>query len=233
MNRAERQSAVFLVLAAYVGGSVVAAAVLAPAGEVARTVVFPGVVYLEAVGALGRFADIASVGPAAMHALYAAAGYLGWCVAAYLAGVRALGLPRGELKAMALAFPGVLGAVAGVAMLVGGALGAAGVVGGLSTMGFLGVALAGAVLWLPSLAWLSRVRTARFGWQSRALEHVDAAVEVGAYAVLLAGLALAAGALAVGVGPQYLVVAALALVVVAVSVVVPTGGRREAGPGFG
>lgn len=232
MNRAERRAAVFLALSTYVGGSIVAASVLSLPGGV-RTAVFPGVFYLAAVRALAAFADIATVGPAAMNALYALAAYVGWCLAGYLLGARGLDVARGELKAMALAYPGVVGVAVSVALLVGGALGAAGLLGdALPLEGFLAVLLVGAVLWVPSLGWLSRARTRQFGWQSRPLERVDAAVEAGGYAFLLAGLGLVGVAVAVDVGPQYLVVALLLLVVVAVTVAVPTGGAREPGPGY-
>lgn len=237
MTRTERQAAVFLALAAYVGGSVVAASVLSPAGDLLRAAVFPGVFYLAAIRTLAAFAAIASVGPAAMNALYAAAAYVGWCLAGYLLGVRGLGYARGELKAVALAFPGVLGVLASAALLVVGLLGAVGAVAGpigeaLTTTGFVGLAFAGGGLWVPSLAWLSRVRTRQFGWNARPLERVDAAVELVAYAILLAGLALVGVAVALAVGPQYLVVSVLLLLVVAVTVVVPTGGAREPGAGY-
>jgi hypothetical protein len=234
MNRVERKALVLVVLAGYVGGAVVAAATLRPAAGPLRAVLAPGVAYLAAVRALVRFGQIAAVGPAAMNALYAVAAYTLWWVGAYVLGVRVLSVARGELKATALAFPGVVGVAASVGLVAGGLAGAAGLTGdALSTTGFLAVAVLGGLVWVPALVWLSRVRSRAFGWQSRALQHADTAVEVGAYAVLLAGLALAGVAVGLDVGAQYLVVAVLAVAVVAVTAVVPTGGDRDPGTGFG
>jgi hypothetical protein len=233
MNRVERKALVATLLSGYVGGAVVAAATLRPTAGPVRLVLAPGVGYLAALQALARFAEIAAVGPGAMNGLYACCAYALWWGGAYLVGVRVLGVARGELKGMALAFPGVVGVAASVALVLGGLAGAGGVLGtALSTTGYLAVALAGGLVWVPALAWLSRVRTRAFGWQSRALEHADTAVEVGAYAVLLAGLALVAVAVALGVGAQYLAVAVLAVLVVAITAVVPTGGKRDPGTAF-
>lgn len=233
MNRAERQWLVLLVLAGYVAAAIVAASTMRPLGEVARALAFPGVVYLEAVGALVRFAEIAAVAAAAMNALYAVAGYALWWVGGYLLGIRVLDSSRGELKAIALAFPGVLGVATSAALLVGGVAGAAGLLGeGLSTPAFLGLAVLGAGLWVPALIWLSRMRSARFGWQSRALEHYDTAVEISGYALVLTGLALAVAATVLDVGAQFLVVSVTGALLVAVTVLVPTGGAREPGTGF-
>lgn len=234
MNRPERKLLVFLALAGYVGAAIVAASTVRPGPGAFRTAVFPGVVYLSTVQALGQFARIAAVAPAAMGLLYAVAGYACWWVGGYLVGVRVLAIPRGELKAVVLAFPGVVVAAAGLALAAGGFGAAAGLVASdRRTPALLGVALVGAALWVPALAWLARVRSARFGWQSRALRQVDPAVEVGGYALLVAGLGLAAAAVAVDVAAQYLAVSVIGAVLVAVTVVVPTGGTRESGTQFG
>lgn len=234
MNRAERKAVVAVVLAGYVGGTVVAAATLRPDGGTVQVALAPGVAYLAAVRSLARFAAIAAVGPAAMNAVYACCAYGVWWLGAYLLGVRVLRAPRGQLKAMALAFPGVVGVALGVALVVGGIAGAAGLLGdALPATGWLVVAVAGGVLWVPALGWLSRVRSTVHGWQSRTLEHADTALEVGAYAVLLSGLALLVVAVALSVGAQYLVVAVLSVVVLAVTAVVPTGGQRGGATGFG
>lgn len=233
MNRVERKALVAVVLAGYVGGAVVAAATLRPETGPLRALLAPGVAYLAAVRALVRFAEIAAVGPAAMNALYAVAAYTLWWIGAYVLGVRVLSVARGELKATALAFPGVVGVTASVALVAGGLAGAAGLLGdALSTAGFLAVAVLGGLVWVPALAWLSRVRSRAFGWQSRALQHADTAVEVGADVVLLAGLGLVGVAVALDVGPQYLVVAVLSVLVVALTAVVPTGGDRDRGNGY-
>jgi hypothetical protein len=225
MNRAERKGVLFAVLAAYVGGAIVVAATASPPAGPVRAALFPGVLYLEALGALVEFARIAAVGPAAMNAVYAAVAFVAWCAGAYLVGVRAVGVARGELKAMALAYPGVVGILASVGLLAAGIAGAAGLVsGGPEWLPFAALALFGAALWVPALVWLSKVRTATFGWQSRALEHADVAVELPAYLVLTVGLALAMVAVAMDVGPQYLVLTVMGLGVVVVTVVVPTGG---------
>lgn len=233
MNRAERKAVVALVLAGYAGGAVVAAATLQPLAGPLRVALAPGVAYLAALRALSDFAAIAAVGPAAMNALYAVCGYALWWVGAYLVGVRVLGAPRGQLKAVALSFPGVVGVAVSLALVVGGLAGAAGAFGnGRSRTAWLVLAVAGGVLWVPALGWISRVRSRAFGWQTRTLEHGDVGLEMAGYAVLLAGLALVAVGVTLDVGAQYLVVAVLAVAVLGVTALVPTGGEPRS-TGFG
>jgi len=234
MNRAERKWLLLVVLAGYVAAAIVAASTVRPSGGPVRWLVLPGVAYLAAVRSLGEFARIAAVGPAAMNALYAVAAYGLWWLGSYLLGVRVVAAPRGLLRAVALAFPGVVGIALSVVLLLGGLAGAAGLLGdALSPTAGLLVAVLGGVVWVPALGWLSRVRSTVHGWQSRTLEHADPALEIGAYAVLLAGLALVGVAVALDVGAQYLVIAVLSVLVLAVVAVVPTGGASGVGTDYG
>lgn len=227
MRRVERQGVAFLVLVAYVSGAIVAAAVTRPEGTVEEAVLFPGAFYLAAVGALVQFAEIAAIGTEAMGALYAVLGYVAWWLGAYLVGVRTFVIAREEFKAIALAYAGILGVGAGLLALAGGFAGAAGVFDApLSTRALVGTGVLGMVVVLLSGAWISKVRSARFGWQSRALVYGDTAVEVLAYLLLLAGLGLLVVAFVMEVSAQFLVLTSMGVVVAAVSVSIPTGRSR-------
>lgn len=219
MHRTERRAGVFLALSVFVGGSIVAVTVSRPSSTAGKVALSVGVFYVEAVAALTEFARLSAVGAVAMNAVYAVAAYVVWWAGSYVVVVRGLERTRGEFRTIALVFPGLVAVVLGGALFVGGMASGAGMLDlGLPRDGRALAFFGGPIVGFFGFLWTTMVHDAGIGWRLQNLKYTNTAIEVGAYLLLFAGLALVLASVVLGVGAQYLMVSLIGVVVAAVSV---------------